>query len=210
MGRVLQASPCPIALQPTRSLDSAAYVVAPLQALAYCRLEMAAPEDALRRVRACQPSWINSFYCISEAVSLRESCIRENRPCSLSGGRRPARKRASSDPTSINTSTMITSSNSLFRERDAQSSPQRSTSRHVRLRAFPRTNRTLTTANIPNRSATSSTTEPLICAPWPPWRCSFPGASPGAHTDAASPDYTVRPPALLLPAKNAAAHCLAY
>src|SRR6202162_6282853 len=30
---------------------------------------------------------------------LRESCIRENRPCSLSGGRRPARKRASSDPT---------------------------------------------------------------------------------------------------------------
>jgi transposase len=32
-------------------------------------------------------------------VSLRESCIRENRTCSLSGGRRPARKRASSDPT---------------------------------------------------------------------------------------------------------------
>ena len=31
--------------------------------------------------------------------SLRESCIRENRTCSLSGGRRPARKRASSDPT---------------------------------------------------------------------------------------------------------------
>jgi hypothetical protein len=30
---------------------------------------------------------------------LRESCIRENRPCSLSGGRRPARKCASSDPT---------------------------------------------------------------------------------------------------------------
>jgi hypothetical protein len=30
---------------------------------------------------------------------LRESCMRENRTCSLSGGRRPARKRASSDPT---------------------------------------------------------------------------------------------------------------
>jgi hypothetical protein len=30
---------------------------------------------------------------------LRESCIRENRTCSLGGGRRPARKRASSDPT---------------------------------------------------------------------------------------------------------------
>ena len=32
-------------------------------------------------------------------MSLRESCMRENRTCSLSGGRRPARKRASSDPT---------------------------------------------------------------------------------------------------------------
>jgi hypothetical protein len=32
-------------------------------------------------------------------VSLRESCIRENRTCSLGGGRRLARKRASSDPT---------------------------------------------------------------------------------------------------------------
>jgi hypothetical protein len=115
MGRVLQASPCPIALQPTRSLDCASYLVAPLQALAQRRLETAAPEDALRRVRACQPSWINSFYCISEAVSLRESCIREMCPCSLSGGRRPARARASSDPTSIKTSTMIISSNSLSR-----------------------------------------------------------------------------------------------
>ena len=34
-----------------------------------------------------------------DAMCLRESCIRENRPCSLSGGRRLARKRASSDPT---------------------------------------------------------------------------------------------------------------
>ena len=32
-------------------------------------------------------------------MSLRESCIRQNRPCSLGGGRRPACKRASSDPT---------------------------------------------------------------------------------------------------------------
>src|SRR5579863_6945860 len=30
---------------------------------------------------------------------LRESCMRENRTCSLGGGRRPARERASSDPT---------------------------------------------------------------------------------------------------------------
>src|SRR6516165_10409114 len=34
--------------------------------------------------------------------SLRESCIRENRTCSLSGGRWPARKRASSDPAPMN------------------------------------------------------------------------------------------------------------
>ena len=33
------------------------------------------------------------------SVSLRESCIRENRLYSLSGGRWPARKRATSDPT---------------------------------------------------------------------------------------------------------------
>ena len=32
-------------------------------------------------------------------MSLRESCMRENRTYSLSGGRRRARKRASSDPT---------------------------------------------------------------------------------------------------------------
>jgi hypothetical protein len=30
---------------------------------------------------------------------LRKSCMREIRTCRLSGGRRPARKRASSDPT---------------------------------------------------------------------------------------------------------------
>ena len=48
-----------------------------------------------------QPGRIDSFDCISEAARLRESCMRENRTCSLSGGRRPARKRASSDPTWI-------------------------------------------------------------------------------------------------------------
>ena len=57
---------------------------------------------------------------------------------------------------------MITSSNSLFRERDAQSSARRSTSRHVRYRAVPRTNRTLTTVNTHNHSATSSTSEPQL------------------------------------------------
>src|ERR1700694_1245822 len=46
----------------------------------------------------------NSFVGISERLSLRESCIREKCTCSLSGGRRPARKRASSDPTPMNPS----------------------------------------------------------------------------------------------------------
>jgi hypothetical protein len=32
-------------------------------------------------------------------LHLRESCMPENGTCSLSGGRRPARQRASSDPT---------------------------------------------------------------------------------------------------------------
>ena len=42
---------------------------------------------------------LNTFSCILASLSLRESCTREIRTCSLGGGRRPARKRASSDPT---------------------------------------------------------------------------------------------------------------
>jgi hypothetical protein len=45
------------------------------------------------------PGWVNSFFGISEDLSLRERCMREICTCSVSGGRRPARKRASSDPT---------------------------------------------------------------------------------------------------------------
>src|SRR5262249_53181327 len=41
----------------------------------------------------------HSFFGLSEVLRLRESCMRENRTCSLRGGRRPACKRASSDPT---------------------------------------------------------------------------------------------------------------
>src|SRR5438874_5629357 len=66
---------------------------------------------------------------------------------------------------------MITTSNSLFGERDAQSSGRRATSRHVRFRAFPRSNRTRPTANNPNRFATSSTTEHRAFWPSPPWQC---------------------------------------
>src|SRR5260370_13646053 len=45
------------------------------------------------------PGWVHSFYGISEDLSLRERCMREICTCSVSGGRRPARKRASSAPT---------------------------------------------------------------------------------------------------------------
>ena len=43
--------------------------------------------------------WVHSFFGISEDLSLRERCMREICTCSVRGGRRPARKRASSDPT---------------------------------------------------------------------------------------------------------------
>src|SRR5438270_5255269 len=65
---------------------------------------------------------------------------------------------------------MITTSNSLCRERDAQSSGRRFTSRHVRVRAFPRSNRIQPTANIANCFATSSTTERQVFGPWPLWQ----------------------------------------
>ena len=81
---------------------------------------------------------------------------------------------------------MISNSNSLCRERDAQSSGRRSTSRHLRFRAVPRTNRTLKTANTHNHSATSSTTELPACDPSLPWQCFCGDASPGACTDVAS------------------------
>ena len=38
---------------------------------------------------------------VSRTKCLRESCMRENRTYSLSGGRWPARKRATSDPTGV-------------------------------------------------------------------------------------------------------------
>src|SRR5260370_27750787 len=40
-----------------------------------------------------------AFFLTSQVMCLRESCMRENRTCSLSGGPRLERKRASSDPT---------------------------------------------------------------------------------------------------------------
>src|SRR5262249_27668157 len=88
------------ALSTSRRLDPATHLVASVQALAQWGLETATRDPALRRVRACSPALFNSFFGILASLSLRESCIRENRMCSLGGGRRPARfARASSDPT---------------------------------------------------------------------------------------------------------------
>jgi hypothetical protein len=104
---------------------------------------------------------------------------------------------------------ITSSSNSLFRERNAQSSARPSTSRHVRFRAVPRTNRTLTTANTRIHSATSSTTGSPACVPSLPWRCFCADALPGACTDVSSPDgyaLLLGPP---LPARSATTNCLA-
>src|SRR6266478_864903 len=99
MGTSLQASPCPKALPPARRLDCAAHSVASMQAVAERSLATVAGNQAVWRVRAGELDSVDPFDCISESVSLRESCMRENRTYSLSGGRWLARKCASSDPT---------------------------------------------------------------------------------------------------------------
>jgi hypothetical protein len=86
-------------LSTSRRLDPPTHLVASVPALAQSRLETAACGHALRRVQACSVDRSNSFSCVSASLSLRESCMREIRTCSLGGGRRLARKRASSDPT---------------------------------------------------------------------------------------------------------------
>ena len=45
------------------------------------------------------PAPLGKVWIVSRSLCLRESCMRENRTYSLSGGRWPARKRATSDPT---------------------------------------------------------------------------------------------------------------
>jgi hypothetical protein len=51
-----------------------------------------------RSKRAASPDLFNSFSRLLASLSLRESCLHEMCTGSLGGGRRPARKRASSDP----------------------------------------------------------------------------------------------------------------
>ena len=100
------------------------------------------------------------FFCLSFVFS-------STQPHSLRRVVFVVRGRLQSDPSisSIKTSTMISNSNSLRRERDAPTSARRSTSHHTYFRAVPRANRTLPTLNIHNDSATSSTSEPPACGP---------------------------------------------
>src|ERR1019366_5558915 len=56
-------------------------------------------------------------------------------------------------------------------ERDTHSITRCFTAHHRDFRAFPRTNRTFSTARNPIPSVASSTNQPPAFAPWPPWRC---------------------------------------
>jgi hypothetical protein len=100
LGRVLQTRSGPKTLPTSRRLDPAANLVASVPTLAQRRLATAARDQVVRRVRACPLDLLNTFSCILASLNLRESCMRETCTCSLGGGRRPARQRASSDPTS--------------------------------------------------------------------------------------------------------------
>ncbi len=74
-------------------------MVASPPALALHGLERFALSAVIRRVRTGQLDSVNPVPCVSVELSLCESCMRQNRTCSLSGGRWSARKRATSDPT---------------------------------------------------------------------------------------------------------------
>src|ERR1022692_3736635 len=72
-------------------------------------------------------------------------------------------------------------------ERDTQSISRCFTSHHRDVRAFPRANRTFSTARNPIPSASSNTNEPPVFAPWPPWRFSALAAALGGNTYSAIP-----------------------
>src|ERR1700722_9320317 len=93
-------------------------------------------------------------------------------------------------------------------ERDTQSIARCSTSHHGDFRAFPRTNRTCSTARNSIPSASSSTGGPRAFVPWRLWRSSALVAVPCGSTYSAIPADSAPSLALLPPAGNATASCL--
>jgi hypothetical protein len=67
VGSLLQACPRPNALQQTRQLDRAAYLVASVQVLAQQRLETASEAQDVRRVWVGTTGETDSFHCSAEA-----------------------------------------------------------------------------------------------------------------------------------------------
>src|SRR5271157_1836985 len=72
-------------------------------------------------------------------------------------------------------------------ERDTHSITRCFTSHHRDVRAFPRANRTFSTARNPIPCASSSTNALPVFAPWRPWRSSVLAAASGGNTYSAIP-----------------------
>src|SRR3954453_2835271 len=98
MGPVFLQGPHPQALRSARPMDLAADLVATIQEMALSGLATAAGASTLRRAGPCAPDLPDPFLEPALLTRFCESWMRENRTSSLSGGRRPAFRRASSDP----------------------------------------------------------------------------------------------------------------
>src|ERR1700733_8542885 len=93
-------------------------------------------------------------------------------------------------------------------ERDTHSITRCFAPHHRDVRAFPRTNRTFSTARNPIPSAASSTNAPPAFVPSPPWRFSVLAAKSGGHTSSAIPGRTAPSLAPLPLTENATTSCL--
>src|SRR5689334_11998009 len=80
-------------------MDPATHLVATIQEVALSGLETAPGATTGRRIGTRAPDLPDSFIEPASLTRLCESWVRETRTPSLSGGRRPALRCASSDPT---------------------------------------------------------------------------------------------------------------
>src|SRR5271154_3264386 len=93
-------------------------------------------------------------------------------------------------------------------ERDTQSITRCFAAHHGDFRAFPRANRTFSTARNPIPCASSSTSEPLVFVPWRLWRSSGLAAAPCDSTYSSIRGGSAQSLAPLPPTENATASCL--